>query len=227
MKKLARILTTLLAICLMAATWGMAAHAVETDLPEGFLIDDEDGISVKGVGEFFLHSHNLMPGDVITRTLTLRNLEQGPPHRLLMLGESPTSAGPVDWLDNLHLQISLEGQLLYSGRLRGDGGNTRTMQGNGVDLIGQGIELGEFKQGDQRSLVFVVTADAGHMSTDDLRVSSTANINWVFHAVRDAAIDVPKTGDAVRNGMYLLLLLIFILCAVYYDRYRKMRKSMT
>jgi len=226
MKLLKKTLAALVGVCLMAATWGMAAHAVETNLPEGFLIDDEDGISVKDAGEFFLFSHSLMPEDIITRTLTLRNLEQGEPFRLRLLGESPASAGPVDWLDNLHLRITLDGRELYAGRLRGDGRDTRTMKGNGADLVNQGLDLGEFKKGGYGALQFVVTADAGHMSAQDLTEPSSASINWVFYAVKDAPPDDPKTGDAVRYGSYILLLAIGILCAVFYDRYKKLRKGM-
>ncbi|MCL2299395.1 MAG: hypothetical protein FWC27_04530, partial [Firmicutes bacterium] len=121
MKKPVKILAALLGVCLMVIAWGMGVLAAETNLPDSFLIDDENGISVTGAGEYFLYSDNLMPGDVITRTLTLRNLEQGEPFQLHLLGESPESAGLVDWLDNLHLQITLEGRVLYTGRLRGDG----------------------------------------------------------------------------------------------------------
>ena len=225
MKKLTKTIAAFLAACLMALACGTAALAAEANLPESFLIDDENGISVKDAGEFLLHSHNLMPGDVITRTLTLRNLEQGEPFRLHMLGDSPRSAGHVDWLDNLHLRITLDGRELYAGRLRGDGGDTRTMKGNGADLINAGLDLGVFKKGDYGALDFVVTADAGHMSTEDLYESSSANIDWVFYAVKDAAPDPPKTGDAVRNSMVILLLALVILSAVFYHRYWQMRRT--
>ena len=220
MKKLAKAMAAFLAASLTALACGTAALAAG-DLPDGFLIDDENGISVTDAGEYFLYSDNLMPGDVITRTLTLRNLEQGEPFRLYMLGESPESAGPVDWLDNLHLQIALDGQTLYAGRLRGDGEGTRTMQGNGVDLIKEGLDLGTFQKGEYGKLEFTVTADAGHLSAEDLRESSSAKINWVFHGLKDAPVDDPKTGDSLRWGMYILLLLLVVLCAVFYSRYRK------
>ena len=226
MKKLIKTLAALLACCLMAAAWGANALAAETNLPDGFLIDDENGISVNSTGAYFLHSSHLMPGDVITRTLTLRNLDQGGPYRLHMLGDSPKSAGKVDWLDNLHLVITLEGKTLYSGRLRGDGKEACGMPGNGADLIEKGLDLGTYNRGDQKSLKFVIRANTA-LSAGDLAESSSANINWVFHAVKDAPPDPPKTGDAVRNGIYLLLLFILILCAVFYDRYRKLRGNKT
>jgi len=226
MKKLTKTLLALLACCLMAAAWGANTLAAETNLPDGFLIDDENGISVTGAGEYFLYSDNLMPGDVITRTLTLRNLDQGGPYRLHMLGDSPRSAGTVDWLDNLHLVITLEGQTLYSGRLRGDGKGACGMPGNGIDLIEQGLDLGIYEKGAQKSLKFVVTANSS-LSAEDLAESSSANINWVFYAVKDAPLDAPKTGDAARDGMYILLLILLILCAVFYDRYRKLRGNKT
>jgi len=226
MNKLKKILAVLLATGLLTLACGMPALAIETNLPDGFLIDDEDGISVKDTGKFLLFSNALMPGDVITRTLTLRNLEQGDPFRLYMLGELPASTGNVDWLDNLYLEIALEGQTLYSGRLRGDGKEACGLPGNGADLIGQGVDLGIYNKGEQKRLKFVVTANTG-LSAEDLREPSKANIDWVFHAVKDAPPDPPKTGDAVQGGMYILLLLVIVLCAVFYDRYRRLRGNKT
>ena len=221
MKRPVKMLVSFVLACLLSAAWAPISLAAEKNLPDSFLIDDENGISVTDAGEYFLYSHNLMPGDVITRTLTLRNLEQGEPFRLHMLGESPESAGPVDWLDNLHLQITLDGRALYAGRLRGDGKDTRTMEGNGVDLIGKGLDLGTFKKGDYGVLEFTVTADAGHLSAEDLYESSSAKISWVFYGLKDAPPDDVKTGDNLRRGMYVLLLLLGFLCAVFYIRYRK------
>lgn len=223
MTKPKKILAFCLLFCLMAAVFGShGALAATTNLPDNFFIDDENGTSIKDAGTYFLYSENLMPGDVITRSLTLRNLEQGDPFRLHMLGESPQSAGDVDWLDNLHLRITLNGRELYAGRLRGDGEDTYSMQGNGVDLIHDGLDLGLFEKGDYGRLDFVVTADAGFMSAQDLTSASSASIDWVFTAAKNAdTSEGPKTGEAVRNGLYILLLLLVILCAVFYVRYKE------
>ncbi|MDR2686684.1 MAG: hypothetical protein LBB75_02950 [Oscillospiraceae bacterium] len=223
MKHLAKAIAALLAACLLAMACGAPALAAQTNLPDGFLIDDEDGISVRDAGGFFLHAPNLMPGDVVIRTLTLRNLEQGEPFRLHMLGASPSSAGPAQWLDNLHLRITQDGREVYAGRLRGDGKDTHTMKGNGADLVNEGLDLGLFETGGYGSLEFTVTADAAHMSEADLFEPSSANIDWVFVAVKDAAPDPPKTGDAARYGMVILLLALAALIAVFYRRYRQMR----
>ena len=225
MKRLVKALAVLFAAGLAALACGIAAPAAETNLPESFLISDENGMRVKGVDEFFLYSHNLMPGDVITRTLTLRNPDQGAPFRLHMLGDAPRSAGSVDWLDHLHLRITLDGRELYAGRLRGDGKGTRTMKGNGVDLIRKGLDLGVFGKGGHGTLRFVVTADAAHMSAEDLFSSSSANIGWIFFAAKDAAPDSPQTGDAARCSLVVLLLALLVLSAVFYSRTRQMRKE--
>jgi hypothetical protein len=223
MTKPKKILALFMVVILLAALCATGASAATSNLPDGFLIDDENGISVTDDGEYFLSSDHLMPGDVITRSLTLRNLNQGEPFQLHLLGDSPVSTGEVDWLDNLHLQISLDGTELYSGRLRGDGGDTRGAKGNGVDLINTGVDLGQFKTGDQRVLKFVVKADAGHLSATDLWETSTAKITWVFHAVKNAVPDNPVTGGIARYGLFLLLISLVVLCAVFYMRYRKLK----
>ena len=223
MTKLKNRLASFILACCMASACAAPALAADKNLPDSFCIDDENGISVTDAGEYFLYSDNLMPGDVITRTLTLRNLKQGDPFQLRMAGESPESAGPVDWLENLHLRITLDGRELYAGRLRGDGRDTRTMKVNGADLLYQGLDLGTYEQGGYGVLKFVVTADAGHLTAEDLREVSRANIKWVFYAAKNADEDGPKTGETMRCGLYILLALLLILCAIFYARYRKMR----
>jgi hypothetical protein len=168
---------------------------------------------------------DIIPGDVITRTLTLRNLEQGDPFSMHMLGEVISTTGPVDWLDNLHMSITLDGREIYSGRVRGDGGDTRTRKGNGADLLYDGLDLGEFKKGDYGVLRFVITADAGHLSSKDYKVSSEARTRLIFNAVNTAGKDDrgPKTGEIVKYGLYFLFLLLIILCLVFYYRLRRMR----
>ena len=223
MKQLTKLLAAVSAVCVMASAHCATALAAKTSLPDGFLIDDDNGISINNGGDYCLYSDDLQPGDVITRTLTIRNLEQGDPFCLYLFGDSPRSEGPVDWLDNLHLQIILDGRTYYAGRLRGDGRNTHSMQGNGANLIHPGLDLGVFQKGDYGVLEFVVTTDAGHMTREELSVASSANIDWVFKAVKELPPDAPKTGDALRGGIYILLISLGFLCAVFYKKYRKLR----
>jgi len=210
-------------ICLQIMMCGFPAFASSKNLPENFCVDDENGISVGEEGEYFMYADNLLPGDVITRTLTLRNLEQDVPYTLHMVGEPKETTGPVNWLDNLHLQIILNGREIYAGRLRGDGKDTRTMKGNGIDMLNDKLDLGVYNMGDYGILNFIVTADAGHLATEDFYKASEARIVWTFTAVKDVSPNPPKTGEIIYNTLYVFLLLIIILCAVFYNRYRKLR----
>jgi hypothetical protein len=222
MVKFKKATAILFMICLLSSMCCLTVLAEGGDLPDSFFIDDENGVSVTGDGAYFLYMDDIMPGDVVTRTLTLRNLEQGDPFAVYMLSEVIGTDGPVDWLDNLHMSITLDGREIYSGRVRGDGMDTRTMKGNGADLLYDGLDLGEFKQGDYGILRFVITADGGHLSAEDYKVSSEAKTRFLFNAVNTAGKGgtPPKTGENVKYGLYFLLLLLMILCLIL--RYRLM-----
>jgi hypothetical protein len=138
--------------------------------------------------------------------------------------EKTTSEGSVDWLDHLHLEIDYEGQRLYTGRILGDGGATHTMPGNGSDMINQGIDLGIFRVGDQKSITFSVTVDAGFMSAYDLREVSAATVTWVFYGVNlNGNGKGPDTGDIVSYGLWIAFVVMIVLCAFFYGRYRQIK----
>ena len=224
MTGLKRALAFCFMLSLLAACCGVASFAKGSDLPDGFCIGDENGISVTNENGYFMNVDHMMPGDVFTRTLTLQNLEQGePPYTLRMTAEPLETTGPVDWLDNLYLLLTLDGEEIYAGRLRGDGADTKTMKGNGADLLYEGLALGTFKPGDSAVLRAAVTVDAGHLSTADLTPVSAAKVRWNFEAVKDVEAPPPKTGDIVKYSLYALLFLLMVLCVVFHYRYRKLR----
>jgi len=110
---------------------GMAvqARAVrETNLPLGLLIGDQDGVCVDEHGYYYIDARGLLPGEVLRKVLTIQNLEQngatpeaGIPYAVSMTSEPLFSTGPIDLLDMVHMTILLEGELVYDGKVRGDG----------------------------------------------------------------------------------------------------------
>jgi hypothetical protein len=178
-------------MCFAVVFSGTTVSAAASALPPGFLIGDQNGIYVERNGEYFINAVNLRPGEVIIKTLTIRNTERGAPFKLSMTAQPLQSTGPIDLLDKVHLNLSLDGQQLYDGRIRGD---------EGTDMIRNALQLGQYACGDSRTLVITLTVD------EDMKISyerSTADIRWHFYAIKDETADPPKTGEAVRD--YLLL----------------------
>jgi LPXTG-motif cell wall-anchored protein len=171
----------------------MPVSAATNSLPPGMLIDDQNGIRVNRDGVYFIEAVDLRPGEIITKTLTIRNTEKAaPPFKLYMTAQPLESVGPVDLRDKVQLKLDLAGRQLYSGRIRGD---------EDVDMIQNALDLGTYSFGNERTMDITLTVDK------DMPMSyekSAADIRWHFYAVRDESADPPKTGETLQNGLLLL-----------------------
>jgi len=188
------------------------ARAVEgTTLPDSFLIGDSTGL-VDNSGAYFLYAEQVMPDSVITRTLTMQNLELNSEFKLYLYVESVEQSGPLNLLDNMFLSISQDGKVLYKGRLRGDGTGTSSYAGNGVNFAQNSLFLGTFKSGDQSALTAEVKMDSALLTNEDWLTPSSAIAQWTFVAVKDTPEEVtpPKTGEVLQYTMYVVLLMLLI-----------------
>jgi hypothetical protein len=213
-----------LMMTLLFAMGGTGVSAAAHRLPDSFLIGDENGISVDEEGEYGIYIDDLNPGDVITRSIIIRNLETNGSYALSMTAEPLGVTGPVDLLDNMLLKLSLDGRLLYEGRLRGDGVGTFSHAGTGVNMIRDALALGGYNSGDYGKIDLEISLDVEHINYWTLGEKSTAEIRWRFDAVKTAGgMDSPKTGDIVRWGLYALLILLLATAAIVYRRYKKLK----
>ena len=175
------------------------AVASTTNLPHSFLIGDSEGIRVGVDGLYYIHAKGVVPGDVFTKRLTIQNLEMAGdtreseiPYTLTMRAEPLFSMGPVDLLDVVHLELKLDGQILYSGRCRGD---------EGVNMIEAPLFLGIYKPGYQRTLDIKLTVSGGWELSREI---SVAEFKWIFYAWREMESEPPKTGVAEYSALILL-----------------------
>ena len=194
MRVLKRILCLCCACALMAvfSGAGLIRAAAETNLPDSFLIGDQNGIQVGVDGNYYIDA-DVKPGDVITKKLTIQNLDQGRPESkipyvLSMLAEPLDETGPLKLLDEVHMEFKLDGKVIYSGRTRGDAA--------GNDITQRPLTLGEYAPGDQKVLDIKFTVDPGMVSSTEL---SVAHFAWHFYAVRAAEPQEPQTGDVVKT----------------------------
>ena len=175
---------------------GATAYAAQTNLPEGFIIGDSDGIHVETDGTYLIYADNITPGETIIKTVTIRNLERGKtPFRLSMTAEPELVSGPVSLLDVMTLTLTMNDKVLYHGRLRGD---------EGVDMIRNSLQLGKYAQGDSKVLhIKIETGD-----WEQYPEKSVAEIRWNFYAVKEDLGELPQTGDYTHFGLYLLGMLL-------------------
>jgi len=205
--------TIALFLCLLTAMIsGMAVRAGaanETQLPEGFLIGDADGINVDSDGYYYIDCRGLMPGDVIHKVITIQNLEHDDPtpeakipYTLVMSSEPVIVSGPVDLLDRVHMTLKLDGEVVYDGRTRGDGE---------PNMIENPLPLGVYAIGDRKILDVTFTVDKNMPIYEE---KSEADFRWLFYAFRAMDVEPPKTG-VLDNYKYLLpvggVMLLFVI----------------
>jgi len=167
-----------------------------TNLPSSFLIGDSEGIRVGVDGEYYIHCPSVIPGDVYNKRLTIQNLDAGTPesvipYTLTMRAEPLFNVGPVDLLDVMDLELKLDGQVIYKGRLRGD---------QGVNMIETPLQLGVYKPGDQKTLDIKLTARPDWEIGYEV---SVAEFKWIFYAWRETPPDAPQTGIAQYGAIGL------------------------
>jgi hypothetical protein len=167
------------------------------------LIADDSGLEADQEGQYYIDVRDLQPGEIIHKRLTIRNLDRDTPFDLGLTAEEVSWSGPIDLLREVQLTLSLEGQVVYQGRLAGD---------EGPGMVDRPLSLGTYATGDQRTLDVVLAAPA------DLPVgpvASAADFRWRFYATRAEGSVPPRTGESdTRTIKYALVLGTVVLTAL-------------
>jgi len=210
-----KILFSLFAVATVISGMASSVNATETNLPESFLIGDNVGIHADANGNYYFIAEEVKPGDVITKTLTIHNIEtvdstpeSGVPYRITLRMEPISTVGPFDLLDT-RLELKLDGSVIYSGTVRGDGDN-------GMNARLDSLDLGSYAPGNRSTLDIKLTvrSDADPKEWKEI---SRAEFVWHFIAHRDIKVPVTKTGVtpmiilSVFVGIFLLLAVLCII----------------
>jgi len=213
---LKRVALSVLCACLLAAVFSGSAAAEAgpagtRNLPEGFVIGDQDGIHAKTDGTYCIQAEGLRPGEVVRKIVTIQNLElksSSPeweiPWHLSMLAQPGETTGPINLLDRVQLVMKLDGKTVYTGPCRGDGA---------PNMVANALSLGEYAPGEKRVLDITLTADADWEPGGG---RSEALFQWHFYAYRDVDAVPPKTGFAESYGPYAAIGGCLALCALLF-----------
>ena len=186
------IFSVLLIAAVLSGTTAQAQAAAAAELPSGVLIGDQNGLTVSGTGEYFIDADELEAGDVITKQLAIRNLESYT-YKIFMRAEPLEETGPLHLLNEVGCTLTLEGKVLYNGRVRGD---------EGVNMILESLDLGTYNSGDQRTLEIKLTVNPEMKQY--YWTASEAFFKWHFYAAREEKSDRPNTGEIVQNSLYII-----------------------
>ena len=181
-------------VCAVVVFSGATVSAATANLPAGLLIGDNDGIHVSGDGNYFIYADNMRAGDVINKTLSIYNTENDKPFSLSMTAKPLFSEGRIDLLDRISLELKLNGNVIYSGRVRGT---------DGVNMVDNALQLGKFAYNDRATMEIHLKLD------EDIPIGyfydkNVAEVAWNFLAIKDEAAPPPKTG-VLETVVYISL----------------------
>lgn len=171
-------------------------------LPERLVVLDDNGNSVSDSGEYFFIVEDMEPLVTYTKNIQIMNLREDKSYRISFLAEPLSKTGEIDLENDCRCDISLDGNLIYSGKVTGDG--TPNIQNNALDLgiyapsqsrnmtvniIWQGTSAGDFIDYGER----VVTNSGVEITrgkSGDNRISGETEFKWIFYAeVTDESSD--------------------------------------
>ncbi|MDR0287188.1 MAG: hypothetical protein LBI03_05725 [Clostridiales bacterium] len=188
-----RIQKLILSVLLIAAVFsGTAVNAAAANLPNDVIIVDQDGMSVSSDGQYLIDLPDLHPGDEFTKVLNISNLTSYS-FSISMTAEPLTETGPIELLNEIHLTLTMNGNQLYDGRVRGD---------EDVNMIQNALDLGNYNSGDTGVLEISLKVDPD-MQT--YYTKSEAFLKWNFVAIRVEDEKPPYTGLLSNYGMYFVV----------------------
>lgn len=143
--------------------------ALEKAPPNVELEGNANGIVYIPGDEPFLLGEEMVPGDKITRTLEIKN-KYDKPYKLYLKSERVTPKETYDLLDVINLKITYKDKVIYEGPVSGEDG------------MGENIDLGTYKPGDEENLIATVEFDSSISKADANYWNKEAQVDWIFTA---------------------------------------------
>lgn len=213
----------------VALAFPMKSEAADTtNLPDGFLIGDSQGINVTKSGGYFFNLDGLLPGDTITRNLVIQNT-RSEDYNLKMVIQPISSTGPVDLIEKMTMAFTLDNQVVYDGNLVSQVAN-QTAEGTEIDF-------GVIKGNSTRTMSIDLAVKTDIPWEDFQKGTSTAKVKWTFVANSDQLPNTgkdivtkptgeyPSTGETVSKVLFTLGILMTLVTLALYFMYYKRRES--
>ena len=239
MKQL-KVLLTCLTIVLFGLWSPLSSDATEINVPDGFAIGDDRGISVTEDGGYFFNLDGLMPGDTITRNLIIQN-NRTEDYQLKMMITPQSHEGPVNLIESIKMKFTFNGIVIYNGNLSSDE-NGNTVESREIDfgLIPAGssqtmaielkvlrnIPFDEFMAGPSEAVVtwtFIAEHEAVSSSTDSSIADTTIPLET--SSITDPAKPAgkyPSTGELPSKILFTLGgIFLAVTVVLYFMVYRK------
>lgn len=179
-------LLSLCALCFFVLIAPINTEAAEQiNVPDGFLIGDDQGITVTKTGGYFFNLEGLLPGDSITRNLVIQNTKKED-YTLKMVIEPISTVGPINLLETMTMTFNIGNQKIYDGNLVSED-QEKTNQGTEIDF-------GTIAAGSEQTMTIELKMKTDVPWEKFKAGESKAKVRWTF--VADSKKKTPSTSDS-------------------------------
>jgi len=163
--------------------------AAAANLPDGFLVGDDEGITISKNGGYFFHLEDLQPGDTITRKLIVKNTRDEDYHLTLTI-EPKSKSGKIDLVEKMSMTILSNDRVIYSGNLSSDS--------SGKTVAKCEVPFGEIKNNSEQTYTIQLNVADDIAYWDYYSGKSEAIVDWRFDAKT-----VPSESKSSSTGGFL------------------------
>ena len=166
MKNILKTFVLTLSIILLIGIKGEAAEVLP---PNVKLVGDSNGIVFVNGDEPFLCKYNMLPGDSVERTMTLKNVHKDP-YDIYIRAERVTKSKQYDLLKKINLVVKYDGNIIYNGPIASKEG------------LSNDIFLGKVKPGEEKKLEAEAVFDGKTIGNE--YKNKYAEVEWIFTAIK-------------------------------------------
>ncbi len=158
----------------------------DVNLPDGFVIGDNEGITLSTDGRYFIFAENLHPGDRIQKNVMLKNNRQDTSFKLYLSTRNINQEGNIDMNNRILTKISIDNIEIFSGRPDGVGKGDFSH----INMKDDPLFLGNFTPSQIRNMKINYIFEG-----EDLNLGDTGSISfgWMFRAYA-TEYALPETG---------------------------------
>ena len=196
-------------------------------LPEKLVVLDDSGNSVSESGEYFFVVEGMTPDEVYTKNIQIMNLRDDASYKIYFSAQPMSKNGEIDLENECVCDIHLDDELIYSGKVTGDGK---------PNIMQDPLELGSYDPGDKRTMkveIKWIPDDSGGLIDNGERVYDSSGMTvvrepsgkkeiygetvfkWIFRAEVKGMDKTIKTGDVISliaiGAVAVAMLFIIIL----------------
>lgn len=205
-----KILTSLIVAFLLIINVEATLNELSFEEKNGKLYYDTD----KFDKDIFIAHHDIVPGRKYEDKLVVKNNSKNDYDLYLRVNNVKQDLLADELIDNLVMEIYVEGKLVYEGEARGTEYDNNGLQTKKL------IYLGKYNSGETKNIIVKTKLLESYTNVEN---NSTASIEWEFYAGYNDGVQpiIPRPNGAISIKIVVAVLLALLIILITLLVYRK------